>query len=221
MREIIGNTVEVFLKRRYDEAKDNIMGLLVDVTDRTLYVQSCAERVFAIPRENVEFCTTDALPPKSRQFVNDVLPRRGPPPAPDPNAPPVNTTKSREEAKIIDRLNVYINSEHLASIPIPPTFPIEQWNDKIMRVIMGNPDVKTAVAGKIQKSIEYFPGEVYIEVEMVEPPSQMPEIEPQQGANTFAMGGSPATEYLNPSQMVARLNKVARGKTNDNDEEQT
>jgi hypothetical protein len=215
MREIIGNNIVVFLKRKYDETKDNIAGLLVEVTDRTLYVQTSSEvpRIFAIPKENVEFCTTDSLPPKTRQFVNDTVKLGGPSRIQKQITSNTSSDVIIEKPRkaVINRLNTFVNGDCIASIPIPPTFPVDQWNDKIMKVVMGNPEVRSAVTGKVQKSIEYFPGEVYIEIDEVVPPSQIPEI----GSNTFEMDGSPITENLNPSQMIGRLNKTVKGIKNE------
>lgn len=215
MREIVGNNIVVFLKRKCDETKDNINGLLVDVTDRTLYIQTSSEapRIFAVPIENVEFCTTDSLPPKTRQFVNNAVNLGIPSRIQKQIATNTSSNSVVDQPKevVIDRLNTYINGNCIASIPIPPTFPVDQWNDKIMKVVMGNPEVRAAVIGKVQKSIEYFPGEVYIEIDEVVPPSQVPET----GSNTFEMDGSPIAENLNPSQMVGRLNRTVRGIKNE------
>ena len=218
MREIVGNNVEIFLKGRRSDAGDNLSGLLIEVTDRTVYIQAGSERVVVIPRENIEYCITDSLPPKSREFIGSVMPRNNKTPAtPERNkAPDPLMSQALKDAKPeeITRLDVFINNEIVAGIPIPPTFPVKEWNDKIMRVIMGNPNVKMFLAGKIQKQIEYRPGRVYIEVEEVVPPSQIPEVVGGNYENTFSMGASPSAEFLNPSQMVSRLNKVVKDKQN-------
>lgn len=219
MKRIIGNKVKVFLKGSEKCTAGDIYGLLIDVTEDNLYVQGHPENpdIFVIPRENVCFCTTHGLPSDERQVVttssHHQMPRSQPQSRPQETRP----IRVDEPVHAIDRLRVFVNEEMIAEIPVPPTFPIAQWNDKIMKVISGNPDVRSSLAGKIQRGLEYYPGEVYIEVEAVEPPSQIPES--SHVPNSFSMGGSPITTNLNPSQMAARLNKVVSGQGKKDDDE--
>jgi hypothetical protein len=203
MQKLIGNEVWIFLKKESINMNfGDIFGLMTDADDDSLYVQSFDKdniKIYAVPRENVAFCTTHEPLQSERQVIVN-----------SPTVPvETKTTPQQQQDPIIDRLNVYVNKLQVASLPIPPTFPVHEWNEKILRAIMGNPEVKQALAGKIQNSIEYYPGEVYISIDEVVPPSQMPE-QPQD-QNTFSMGGSPTTEYLNPSQMAQRLSQTGRG----------
>ncbi|KKM89099.1 hypothetical protein LCGC14_1252100 [marine sediment metagenome] len=206
MRLMIGNEIWVFLKKEY---LGDIFGLLIEVTDDSLYVQSLDEsriHISVVPRENVAYCTTDKFPQDERHIVRGrttaVHSESEQVETPDPQAQP------QQKQSVIDRLNVYVNKQQVASIPVPPTFPIHEWNENILRVIMGNPEVKASLAGKVQKEIEYYPGEVYITIENIVPPSQMPDV---LNENTFQMGGQPTTEFLNPVQMAQRLSKVGNG----------
>ena len=215
---MIGNEIWVFLKKEYLGNNGDIFGLLIEVTDDSLYVQSLDEsriHISVVPRENVAYCTTDKFPQDERHIVRGRTTAVPSAPVEDP-APIPQMQLQQEQTPVIDRLNVYVNKQQVASIPVPPTFPIHEWSEKILRAIMGNPEVKASLAGKVQKEIEYSPGEVYITIDNVVPPSQMPEV---LNENTFAMGGQPTTEFLNPVQMAQRLSKVGKVGNGGNDGE--
>lgn len=212
MRLMIGNEIWVFLKKEYiNNTFGDILGLLIEVTDDSLYVQSLDEsrtHIFVIPRENVAYCTTDEFPKAERNIARGQPTVGHAPSSYEQQEAPVQQEQPQQQEPVIDRLNVYVNKQKVVSIPVPPTFPIHEWSEKILRAIMGNPEVKASLAGKVQKEIEYSPGEVYITIEDVVPPSQMPDALSE---NTFQMGGQPTTEFLNPLQMAQRLSKVGNG----------
>jgi len=212
MRKIIGNEISVFLKTSEGDLPD-ISGLLIDVTEENLFVRGDVHdpRVYIIPRDNVNYCTTDHMPSADRAIKTYTPPQQVQHPEP--------VVQSQQPSI----LNVYINQEQCASIPVPPTFDLSTWHDGIMRVVMGNPDIKAFLAGKVQSSLEYYPGEVYITIEGGNSaPEQEVHPRPPNSPNTFSMsGGDVTTEFVNPSQMVTRLQNVAnRGKKNvDNETE--
>jgi len=202
MHKIIGNNIAIFLKEAENGLIGDITGILVDVSEENIYIQDSmnGSKVFIVPRENILYCTTDKITSQKRiideqdniqQYQEKSYP-----------------TQQQYQAPI-DEINVYVNKQHIVSIPIPPTFRVDVWNDNILRVLMGNSEVQGALAGKVQKGLEYYPGEVYIEVDGVTPPSQMPDYSPGY-QSSFSMGGSPAEQYLSPMQMAARLNKVVK-----------
>lgn len=201
MRELIGNHIGVVLKRGKRNTDCDLYGILVDVAESNLYIQSTDdyEQIFVVPRNNVEYCVTNKMPAKTREFIEQSGAFTGQPDSyPDAD----------EKDEYIEAIRVFINKDLVAEIAIPPTFPVDKWNDHIYGIVMRNHDVKVALAGKVQKAIEYFPGKVYIETSEVQPMSQLPDEQPY--ANTFSMGGDPAREYVNPSQMVARLNSMVK-----------
>lgn len=182
MKRLIGCAVRVYL----DAVKDvSIYGVLMDVTSESAYIENNTE-TFIVPRQKVLYCTIENSSPAEQQVQRD-------PPAPSP-----------------EKLSVYINKEHITDIPVPPTFPLDKWSENIFKVAIGNPDVRSLLAGKIQRAVDYYPGEVYITVE----DPQYPIAEHQAQNNSFAMsfGGSPEAEFLNPSQMVARLQNTSSKK---------
>jgi len=171
MRKIIGNEISVFLKTSEGDLPD-INGLLIDVTEENLFVRGDINdpRVYIIPRDNVDYCTTDHMPSADRVVRTYTNPQ--PQLEPQPTQPEVAQPQQPPSM-----LNVYINQERCASIPVPPTFDLTTWHEGIMRVIMGNPDVHALLAGKVQSSLEYYPGEVYIDTEDRNHPGLTPEQE--------------------------------------------
>lgn len=204
MHKIIGNEVTIFLKGSENILGD-MSGVLLDVSEEGLYIQEAhGGKTFIIPRDNISYVTTDKIFPQRQILGDDAQQQYQEVPQEPQYQEPVPSS--------IDKLTVYVNKQHVATIPIPPTFRVDVWNENILRVLMGNPEVQNAIAGKVQKGLEYYPGEVYIEVAGLTPPSQMPDHSP--GYQTsFSMGGSPVEQYLSPLQMAARLNNaVKRGK---------
>ena len=210
MKSLIGNNIEVYLKSTDGNATE-IYGILIEVTESELYVQ-CANInksfVWVVPRDNVKYCTIPSMPMGDRMINTYREPERQVEEEQEAEQEPEEQEEPPEPEEKC--LTVFIDGDMLVSIPVPPTFNISTWSDNIMRVLAGNPDVKSALAGRTQKSIEYFPGEVYIE--LIEGEKQAPP-EP----DDFSMGGNIATEYLNPIDMVTRFNgMLKKGKQNGN-----
>lgn len=204
MRKAIGSELGVFLKGNESDIPD-MYGMLIDVTEDSLYIQGILSdtRVYIIPRDNIYFCTTDTMPATDRILTTTSAPH------------PQSITPPQNNPTTIYELAVYINDDFLVAIPIPPTFEVSQWHDGIMKVVFGHQDVQAALMGKVQKAINYLPGEVYIivdETEAVPPPAPS-----TNASNTFVMGqgGNPSTQFVSPMDMAARLsNSVKRGKNN-------
>ncbi|NNK85419.1 MAG: hypothetical protein HKO91_07710 [Desulfobacterales bacterium] len=193
MRKIIGNEVCVFLK---SPADDEVVGLLVDVSEDELYLRDLdVSKLYIIPRGNVKYCTTDTLPSSERTL-------------PTPEIRPTSNAATEDNMRFLD---VFIDNNPVASIPVHPAFKLNEWHDGIVQVVLGCPDVQAAISGKVQKSIEYSPGKVYITTDG--------SVAPEDGQKAFVMGGSVATSFLNPSQMVSRLNAAAQQRGKKNDEE--
>jgi len=210
MKLLIGNEIEVYLKSTQGTTLD-IFGILVEATDGELYVQ-CANpsiaKVWVIPRENVKYCTTTSLTldDKAVRTQAEVRIEQKPQSEPEPEAQKIKYDPTK--------LKVYINKEFFIDIPVPPTFNLSNFSDDIMRVYMGNPDVHCYLANKIQKSIEYYPGEVYIEIEDIVPEEITDEtVVSNKIPNTFSMGGGKiATKYMDPKEVLAMLENGLKGK---------
>lgn len=207
MKKLIGNEIEVRLK----DSGETICGLLVMVEDTELYLQaSDNDRVFVVPRENVRYYVTNKIPSVSR--VIDTNPQ---------SQLQSQQTQSQQFSEPVTSFGVgfrvRIDDQVVCQIPVPPTFDLDVWHDDIMRVAMGDPDVKVAMLGRIQKQVEYFAPdeEGWAEVKfstLVDENAMTQQVLPKPGGFNVNMGGNPATEYLSPSQMVARMNKVRGAK---------
>lgn len=203
MKKLVGNVLEVYLKTE-DEP---LTGILVSVEDGELYIKADAgSKVFVIPRHNVSYYTTDRVPPSSSRVIEEPL-RRATPIEAVPTALPVSTGLG---------FKVFIGEQLICQIPVPPTFKLDVWHDDIMRVAMGDPDVRSVMLGQVQKAVEYFaPDETgWAELKFtvdVDESAITQQVLPRKSENTFSMGGNPTTEYLSPSQMVARMNKTVKG----------
>jgi hypothetical protein len=183
MKKIIGNEICVFLKTAVDDVPD-LSGLLVDVSEDELYIRDTDEvsRLYIVPRDNIKYCTTDVLPTTERAMMVE--------------RPTTDATKP-------NALEVFLDGNLIAQIPVHPTFKTEEFHDGIMQVVYGNPDVKCALNQRVQKSLEYFPGKVYITSEAVHDTQS-------EGQKPFVMGGygNISNKFMNPSQMISRLNKT-------------
>jgi hypothetical protein len=193
MKRLLGNKVHAFLK-----ADDEIVsGILFDSDDECVYIQSSVETFVVIPKENIKYYTS------SSSQDSEVIERSETPELIEDKQP------------VIDALDVYIDQIFIVKIPVPPTFDLSAFNDNIMRVTLGNPDVQVALVDKIQKSVEYFPGRIHIITDggnYTTPPVEPNTPQPSQDSFAMSGAGNPVSTYLNPSQMVGRLNKVAKKK---------
>jgi hypothetical protein len=199
MKRLLGNEVDVFLKT--DEI---ISGILFDIEDEYIYVQSDDAGVFVVvPKENIKYYTSGGshksnIIMSSQQESYNKLPD---PPTSYDKLPGPNV------------LSVYVDQELIVKIPVPPTFDLNSFNDNIMKITLGNPDVQAVLVDRNQKSVEYFPGQIHIITDggnYTTPPIVNPP--PQQDSFSMSNSGSPMTSCLSPSQMVSRLNKVAKKK---------
>jgi hypothetical protein len=106
----------------------------------------------------------------------------------------------------INSLKVFIDNNLVTEVDVPNSVDISVWNDKILETVSTSEAVIHALSGKIQTKVEYWPGELYIETTQTQVDSPRSNIQ-----NTFSMNsGSPVTNYLNPSQMIDRLNNVIK-----------
>lgn len=186
MKRLLGNKVEVFLKL----CNDTMSGILFDDDDECIYIQSEVDTLITIPKENIKYYIS------SSYLDSNVIEKT------DRIQEPRQTQQS-----IIDALSVYIDQVFVVKIPVPPTFNLSTFNDDIMKVTLGNPDVQVALANRTQKSVEYFPGTIHI-ITHGEPINEPVPL--LQDSFSMSSSGGPANTYLNPSQMVGRLNKISK-----------
>ena len=196
MENIQGNFVRAHLKGR--EIPSEISGILVGIENGHVYIQSHPgeDGLFVIPQENIKYYQTSEV-----SFADKQL---GSAPAVHPKEP--------------EGLSVFVDAEFITTISVPPTFNLNVCTDDTLRVAWSNLDVKAALAGRIQKNIEYYPGVIKFNTDASAQgePTVAPPV--SKDNNTFSMGGasSPTTSFLNPSDMVARLSNLKnRGNNNE------
>lgn len=200
MEHLIGNRVWVSLKN--DE--ETLSGILIHVEEYYVYIQmQNSNNLYVIPKNNVKYYVTNNFSSNSK-----VLPTLSQPESAPPQAQQV---AQEENTNIPSMLSVFINGDHIVDIPVPPTFKLDVFNDDIMRVVLGSPDVQSILAGRRQKQLEYDTGKVYI--------TTMSEQEEEQhvpgnsgSSNTFSMGGNVGKQFMSGQQMVDMLNKAVREK---------
>jgi hypothetical protein len=197
MKRLLGKEINVFLK--FDD--DIISGVLFDIDDECVYIQSSVEAFIAIPKENVKYYASSS-PRHNDDGVRYIEKAEEP----------------RQEVKqpVLDALDVYVDQLFIVKIPVPPTFDLSAFNDNIMKITLGNPDVQAILADRMQKSVEYFPGQIHIITDggnYTTPPINEPNIQPPQDSFAMSSSGNPMSTYLNPSQMVSRLNQATKKKS--------
>jgi hypothetical protein len=207
MKKLIGSEIVVYLKSS-DSSLGDVFGLMIDTDDESIYLQGLGmtpSKIYAVPKCNVKYCTAA----EAALHIDDSI-----------TTSRLIAEKSMEREEIIQEpasdntLDVFVNKELIVSIPVPPTFKLAEFNDNIMKVIMGNPDVHYVLKDMVQESIDYYPGKVYINAKAIQ-------VEPQgqySQQNTFAMSsGGPGSgdiskQFFNPSQMITRLNSSLKKK---------
>lgn len=180
MDSIIKKNVVVYLKNESDDSA--ITGILMGLENKHVYIQ-VENNMFIIPQENIKYYQT--LVEEKQSVQQEVQ-------APKDTA-----------------IKVFINGEFFTVIPVPPTTDLSTANERVLKIIWGNPDVQSILRGRIQKALEYVPGEVNIT--LVEDQTPVPENQTNsQVSFSMGAGGSPLTSYLNPSDMVGRLNSLMK-----------
>ena len=179
MKKLLGKEIDAFLK--FDN--DIISGILFDYEDDCVYIQNSIDGLVAIPKENIKYYAT--------------------------NSGTTNHSIENVERHTQSSIEVLVDSVLVANIPIPPTFDLSSFNNNIMRTTLGNPDVQAALTGKVQKSIEYFPGTVNIMTNSALN-HEVQSDNSQQNSFVMSSSGSPISTFLNPSQMVGRLNSMKK-----------
>jgi hypothetical protein len=198
MRKIIGNEIAVYLKTG-EKGEPDIVGLLIDVSEDSVFIQS--DMLYIIPRDNVNYYTTDIIPSEDRII----------PATQESN----NVSVQTQQNNMATSLKVFVDNILAADIPVPPTFKLDQWNEDILRKIMSSQEVQSFLVGKVQKNIEYVPGVVYINT--ITDQQFVMENTNVDSQTEFSMGGNPSTHFVNPSQMVTRLQNYSnRGNQNGN-----
>jgi len=173
--KLIGKTVNVFLKS--GEVKS---GILFDMEEGYVYLQSDPALSIIIPQNNVSYYTSAIAVIKQE------------------------TNLAEEQIIGTNTLHVYVDEVRVASITLPDNIDLSSYSDKIMYFSAQDQNVKEALRGKVQMAAEYYPGQLFISTN---DGGGKQNALAQNVPTTFGMShsGSPITEFLNPSEMVTRL----------------
>lgn len=197
MKRLLGNNVNVILKSN----DDVVSGILFDTEEEYIYIQSDVNLLITIPKENVKYYVSSSF-----QNTGVIKQDTSSQAAAQPQQQPIHQEHSSIE--------VYVNQTFIIDIPVPPTFDISTYHDGIMKVVLSNPDVQAVLTGRKQQSLEYIPGKVYISVDDSSSAPTVADLpsNPQSPNSSFSMSSSTAatSTFLNPSQMVTRLNKATK-----------
>lgn len=203
MDRLIGIDVEVYLV-----SNDIICGTLFDMEDDCIYIQKGVGSFITIPKENIKYYVSrsfqdNAATPAINYESNSEAQGR------------VLRSQSKATVPVDNTIEVFVDGNSIISIPVIPTLDLSVFSDKIMKVVVGNPDVQMILANRTQKAVEYTPGKIMFFT--AEGPDAPVFNEPAQptSADSFAMGGNASSGFLNPSQMVFRLNKLSGEKKNE------
>lgn len=209
MEQLIGNKIYVSLK----EGDETISGLLIHVEEHYVYIQMEKDsHMYVVPKANVRYYITDNLPGTSR-ILGPIAPVLAPiiHSVPEDTAPIQEPRHHTPAAPTPRSITVFVNGDAIANIPVTPSLDLKQFTNDTMKIILGNPDVQAIIAGRVQKSIEYAEGKVYITT-MREEEENVPDTSHESNGsppNTFSMGGNPTQDYMSGQQMVSVLNKAA------------
>lgn len=184
MNKLLGNEVEVVIK------EESITGLLFDIDDEFVYLQS-GPKVYSIPKDSVRYYISNGI-----------------------NAPEEETQKSVERQ--ITLLQVVVDGDLVSEIDTSAMgvdLNDYQSANKFMTIAASDMDVQEALRGRIQVQAEYSPGCLVIETRPDD------EYNPSEKVSvvdkvSFSMGGgkNPMADYVNPSEMVKRVDSLVRKK---------
>ena len=194
MRKIIGNEVQIYLKGSTIDGPD-IIGFLVDCVDGNLYLRRSADdtSMYVVPRSNVNYFLINHL---------------------SQNISTIDNPQNNKELGHSDsnELQIFIDGDKIGSISVPLGISLSHWSDEIYNLVISNNVVQEYLVGKVQKSVEYYPGMVYIST------SNTSSNDTQ---NTFSMSNNDATsKFLDPIQMVSKLQNFGKQR-NDNGNKET
>lgn len=166
------------LVRVHLKGEDTVDGIFVGAEQKHVYLRS-ENNMFVIPQDNIKYYQIQVEEEEK---------------APVQQQP-------RENA-----INVSVNGAFLTKILVPPGMNLASANEEVLRMIWANLDVQSALRGRVQKTLEYAPGEANIILADFKP--EQPQV--QDDGFSMGTGTSPVLNYLSPSEMVSRLQNAGK-----------
>ena len=188
MKKIIGSSADVHLKDG-----EVISGLIFEMDEEYVYVQQDVGIMIAIPKQNIKYYVCKAVDVDGSAGV--IASARG--------------IKSTTGSAVLsgggaNYLMVFVDGEAIADVPVLSS--LDQYSPALMEAALLNSEVQESLYGKRQTSAEYYPGKLYIETDHASSKFS------GQGENTFSMGGIASERFVDPSEMVTRLDGVIKNK---------
>jgi hypothetical protein len=127
-----------------------------------------------------------------------------------------NVNNIEQTPNIKNIINVSINGAFLTKIITPPELNLLSANEDVIKLIYANSNVQEALHNRVQKALEYAPGEANII--LLEESVEKIESVQDNNEDSFDMNktASPAYNYLSPTEMAQRLSNISKkGKKNE------
>lgn len=106
---------------------------------------------------------------------------------------------SKKENRIIENVvSVYVDKKFVSTVSVGD-IGIDKWDNRIMSAVLADNVLHDALSNRVQKSVEYSPGNVYINTV-----SENNEVKD----NCVLKEDPILSTYLNPSEMISRLNNI-------------
>jgi len=152
MNRLLGTKVEVNLRNN----EGTVSGVLFDMDNEYVYLQNDVSTFITVPKSNVSFYVSS-----SSQSTALVEAPSAPPPAP---LPPPSQVWQPEPIEPLDAncISVKINDVVVATVDIPSDMNIGTCSAALLDLVYENQEVKAALMGRTQVSMEYDIGEVDI-----------------------------------------------------------
>jgi len=192
MEKFIGSHVNIRLKDG-----ETVSGLLINSDENYEYVQipSSAD-MYVVPKQNIKYYLADNIFIKRASAEEQKI-----------ISPPA--TEKQEDRS----LSVHINGDFITRFLTSPGLDLSKFSDDMMRIVLENLDVQKILAGRRQKSIDYYPGNVYI-VTVGEDEESVAPVASSSIPNSFGMDNS-LGQFKTGTEMVSMLNSsVRRGNKN-------
>lgn len=186
MKKILGSNVDIHLKGE----EEIVSGVIFDIDDEFVYVQSGLDIVVTIPKSNIKY------------YISNALGQRQPD---EPQGQIVVTERPSMQNKIQQNtINVCVDDIHVADVAVAQHVNLAICGEEVLKAIWGDPSVQEALRGKVQRALDYDIGQANIYTVQ----NNTIEIE-SEDQNTFEME-VPGSKTVNPIDMVAKLKGVGK-----------
>jgi len=144
MNKLLGSKLEVHLK----DNEGTVSGMLFDLEDKFVYIQSDVNTFITIPTNNVKFYVSSSFQNASVLQNAPVLQNASVP-------QDIPSDKILQSPADNNFLTVCINNEIVSEITVSPEMNLGTCNEEVLQLIWSDPAVQEELAGRVQLSLEY------------------------------------------------------------------